>query len=55
MQLWARALRGLTRRPALWHDRIDAAVIEHLAPLANPRRDDDRHDDGHEQLRLEMP
>lgn len=55
MQLWARALRGLTRRPALWHDRIDAAVIEHLAALANPRRDDDGHDDGHEQLRLEMP
>lgn len=55
MRLWARALRGLARRPALWHGRIDAAVLERLVALATDRRDDpDRHDD-HEQLRLEIP
>lgn len=55
MRLWARALRGLARRPALWHGRIDAAVIDHLAALVTDRRDHtDPHDD-HEQLRLEIP
>ena len=56
MRLWARALQGLTRRPALWHGRIDAAVIEHLAALATDRRDNDQDpDDDQEQLRLEIP
>jgi len=56
MRLWARALQGLARRPTLWHDRIDAAVIEHLAALATDRRDNDQDpDDDQEQLRLEIP
>ncbi len=55
MRLWARALRGLARRPALWHGRIDAAVIEHLTALTTDHRDDaDRVDDDHQQLRLEI-
>lgn len=55
MRLWARALRGLTRRPALWQGRVDPAVIEQLAALAEPSREDPGRRDDHEQLRLEMP
>lgn len=56
MRLWARALRGLASRPALWRGRIDAAVIEHLATLATDHRHTDQdRDDDQEQLRLQIP
>lgn len=56
MRLWARALRDLARRPALWQDRVDAAAIEHLAALAADHRDNDQDlDDDQEQLRLQIP
>lgn len=39
MALWARALRGLQRRPGIWRDRIDPAVIARLLALASGRSD----------------
>jgi hypothetical protein len=39
MALWARALRGLQRRPGIWRDRIDPAVIARLLALTSGRGD----------------
>ncbi len=39
MALWARALRGLQRRPAIWRDQIGPAVIARLLALASGRGD----------------
>jgi hypothetical protein len=55
MQAWARALRGLTRQPSIWRDRIDPTLIAHYLELATAREKKTTAadvDDAHRQLTL---